>query len=233
MAEWLEWARGPMFRFALMLMILGLARLVVVTVVDIGRAWYNAGDRRLPLKDIVKATLLWLSRIRKIEDRPVYVVASTVFHMGFIVVAVFSAAHVALWRRGIGFGWPSIGPRVADVLTIAAVAAAVVLLVLRVGTKEGRGISLPGDYLLLLLAAAPMVSGFLAAHPSINPVPFHAMMFLHVMSANLVMIMIPFTKLSHVVLLPFSQVLSELAWHFTPRAGEKVAAALGKEGEPI
>jgi hypothetical protein len=53
------------------------------------------------------------------------------------------------------------------------------------------------------------------------------------MSANIVMILVPITKISHCVLLPLTQLVSEVAWHFPPDAGSKVAAALGKEGDPI
>jgi hypothetical protein len=58
-------------------------------------------------------------------------------------------------------------------------------------------------------------------------------MLLHVLSADLLLFLIPMTKLSHMVLLPTTQLVSELAWHFPPDAGSKVAAALGKAGEPI
>ena len=44
---------------------------------------------------------------------------------------------------------------------------------------------------------------------------------------------VPLTKLSHMVLLPFTQLVSELAWHFPPDAGRRVAVALGKEHEPV
>ena len=43
----------------------------------------------------------------------------------------------------------------------------------------------------------------------------------------------PLTKLSHMILMPFTQLVSELAWHFPPDAGTRVAVTLGKENEPI
>jgi hypothetical protein len=53
------------------------------------------------------------------------------------------------------------------------------------------------------------------------------------MSGNLLLVLIPITKLSHVALLPGVQIVSEVAWHWPPDAGSKVAVALGKESEPI
>jgi hypothetical protein len=53
------------------------------------------------------------------------------------------------------------------------------------------------------------------------------------MSANLLFILIPLTKLSHMVLLPEVQLVSEVAWHWPEDAGSRVAVTLGKEDMPI
>jgi hypothetical protein len=89
------------------------------------------------------------------------------------------------------------------------------------------------DYALPLIVALPFASGFLVMHPSWNPFSFDATLLVHVMSANLLLFLIPVTKLSHMILLPITQLVSELAWHFPPDAGSKVAATLGKESKPI
>jgi len=70
-------------------------------------------------------------------------------------------------------------------------------------------------------------------HPSINPFSHLATFFVHVMSANLVFILIPITKLSHIALIPTVQLVSEVAWHWPSDSGSNVGVDLGKEGEPI
>jgi hypothetical protein len=70
-------------------------------------------------------------------------------------------------------------------------------------------------------------------HPTINPFEYNATMLVHVMSGNLILILIPFSKLSHLVLYPSSQVISEMGWHLVPDSGRSVGLALGKESEPI
>jgi len=52
-------------------------------------------------------------------------------------------------------------------------------------------------------------------------------MLLHVYSGNLIMLMIPFTKIAHCVLAPLSQLVTALSWKFVPGAGDNVAATLG------
>jgi nitrate reductase gamma subunit len=64
-----------------------------------------------------------------------------------------------------------------------------------------------------------------AAHPGVNPISWNAMMLLHVLSADLLLVLIPFTKLAHIALFPFDR-FSEVHWQLRPGAGDRVAAAL-------
>jgi hypothetical protein len=121
---WLDWARGPGFRFALIFMLLGLLRHVVLTALDVRGALKRAGDRDVPYRKIVKETLFWLVPVTKLRRSPTVSVTSIAFHAAIIVVPLFLAAHVVLWRRSLGFGWPSLPAAAADVLTVAAVATA-------------------------------------------------------------------------------------------------------------
>lgn len=57
-------------------------------------------------------------------------------------------------------------------------------------------------------------------------------MLLHVYPADLIMLLIPFTKLGHCVLAPLSQTVTALAWKFPAGAGDRVAATLGYADRP-
>jgi hypothetical protein len=70
-------------------------------------------------------------------------------------------------------------------------------------------------------------------HPSINPFGYYGTMVVHVMSGNLIFLLIPFSKMSHMALFPATQLVSELGWHLLPGAGQQVAVALGKENDPL
>jgi hypothetical protein len=59
------------------------------------------------------------------------------------------------------------------------------------------------------------------------------MVLLHVLGGDLVLIMIPTTKIAHCVLYPFTQLLFQLGWHFPADTGRHVAIALRKENEPV
>ncbi len=233
MHAWLEWARGPAFVFCFSFMLLGLVRHVGVTIWEIRRTMRRAGDPALPLKAVALATLKWLVPVGKIVHEPLFALTSIVFHVAILVVPVFLAGHIALWRGAFGFGWPAIPAGAADVLTLVAVVTAAGLAAQRLAARATRALSKPQDHLILALVALPFVTGFLVSHPGLNPFGFESTLFVHVMSANLILLLMPLTKLAHAALLPGTQIVSEVAWHWPMDAGSRVGAALGKEGEPV
>lgn len=233
MDAWLEWARGPAFRFSIVFMMLGLIRHVILTVYEVCRAMRRAGDKSLPAGKILSATIKWLFPVQVIKNRLMFSLTSIVFHIAIIIVPLFLAGHIALWRRGLGISWPAIPSSVADVLSIVAVLSALALVLQRLSATATRSLSRPQDYILPLIVALPFATGLMVMHPAANPFSFNLMMFLHVMSGNLIFVLIPLTKLTHVVLVPSVQLVSEVGWHWPPDAGSRVGLALGKEGKPI
>jgi hypothetical protein len=57
-------------------------------------------------------------------------------------------------------------------------------------------------------------------------------MLIHVYSADLILLLIPFSKISHCVLAPLSQIVTAVAWKFPAGAGARVAATLGYADRP-
>jgi len=233
MESWIEWARGPAFLFAFSFMLLGLMRHVVLTLWEVARAVYRAGDKSLPYRRIGIVTLKWLFPVDKWKNEFLFSLTSVLFHVAILIVPIFLVGHIALWTRALGVWWPAVPNQVADVLTILAIVTAVALVVQRAAARATRVLSRFQDYALPLLIAIPFASGFLVMHPGMNPFSYEAMLLVHVLSANLVLILVPITKLSHIVLIPTVQLVSEIAWHWPPDAGSKLAVTLGKENEPI
>ncbi|MBI5489064.1 MAG: hypothetical protein HY905_17145 [Deltaproteobacteria bacterium] len=233
MQAWLEWARGPAFVFSFVFLLLGLLRHVALTAWEVAHVWRRAGDKKLPLGKLLRTTFLWLLPLTRLRNRFWFGLTSFVFHIAILVVPVFLAGHVALWARGLGLSWPAVPNAVADVLTLVAVVTAVLLLAQRVFSRATRSLSRFQDYALLPLIAVPFATGFLMMHPGSNPFDYQATFFVHVMSANLIFVLTPLTKLSHMVLMPSTQLVAELAWHWPVDSGSAVGRALGKEGDPV
>ena len=150
-----------------------------------------------------------------------------------IVVPLFLVGHVALLAGILPRSWPTLNSTVADSITLACLAALVVLLVGRVAVKSARKLTRAQDVLILVVLLMTVLFGFLAAHPTQSPFDARTMLLFHILGGNLVLVLMPTTKIAHCVLYPFTQLLFQLGWHFPAETGRHVAVALAKEDEPI
>ncbi|HKJ92947.1 MAG TPA: hypothetical protein VJ957_07250 [Longimicrobiales bacterium] len=233
MDVWLDWARGPLFWTALAFMVLGLLRQAGLTVWSAVRTYRRAGDRQIPTRQVWRATLRWLVPTDRLRNRWPYSVTTVVLHAGVLLVPLFLAGHIALWQAAIGLAWPALPNALSTALTLAVLAGVVSVVIQRAVSPIARPLSRFQDYALPLLIGVTFASGFFVMHPAWNLFAFEPVMLTHVLSADLLFFLVPLSKLSHLILLPFTQLVSELAWHFPPDAGAKVAVALGKENEPV
>jgi nitrate reductase gamma subunit len=230
---WIEFGRGPLFRLAFSLMVLGLARVLVLTVAGIVESYRRSRDRIVPWKDVARQTLGWLFPAGRLwRKRPAYSATSFLFHVGLLTVPLFLAAHVLSWKRATGFAWPAMPQAAANWLTLLAIAGALGLLFGRLFHRSARTLSRRQDYMWPALLAVPFATGYFCANAAIGPKTYQWLMLTHVYSANLIMLMIPFTKIAHCVLAPLSQVVTAVAWKFPAGAGDLVAATLGHADRP-
>lgn len=233
--SWIALARGPLLRLALLAMAVGLLRLVLLQVWEISWAWHRAGDQVVPWRLAIKRNLEWLLPWRYLQrkERRLYNFTSFVFHVGIIVVPVFLAGHVAIWRQELGISWWTIPQGLADWLAVLTVMAALGLLAGRMASAASRKISTPQDWLLPLLCALPFVTGLWVAHPGWCPFDAQVVYLVHMLSAELLLVMVPFSKLMHMALFWISQTSSELGWRFPSGSGERVRVSLGKQSEGV
>jgi len=233
--SWITLARGPLLRLALFAMALGLLRHVLLQVWEISWALGRAGDQVVPWGLVLRRNLEWLLPWRYLQrkERRLYNFTSFIFHVGVITVPVFLAGHVAIWQQELGLSWWCLPGSLADWLAVATVVAAIGLLLGRLLNQASRAISKPQDWLLPLLCAAPFVTGFWVVHPGWSPFGVQGVYLAHLLSAELLLFLVPFSKLVHMVLFWISQTSSELGWRFPPGSGERVRLSLGKESEGI
>ena len=92
--------------------------------------------------------------------------------------------------------------------------------------RISRELSSKTDYFLISAVLIPFITGFLASNPAWSPLPYESMMLLHVLSAELVFVLMPTTKLAHVVLFPFDRLSGDIFWRLVPGAGDRVAETL-------
>jgi nitrate reductase gamma subunit len=235
MEDWILLARGPLFRISLTLCLAGLGYRFAVALSQAVFAYLRAGDKEVAWKVAATATLKWVFPTGLLRSRPLYSVASFLFHVGIILLPLFLAGHVVLledWGR-LFVLWPTLPPALADVLTVGTLVLVVGLLVGRLSSPISRALSRKSDVLILLVLGLVLLFGFLAGHPEASPFGARPLLLVHILLGNLALILAPMTKIAHCVLFPLLQAIFQLGWHFPAETGQHVAIALAKEDEPV
>jgi len=230
----LDFFSGPFFRLSLAIMILGLMRIFFLTVYGIIRAYLRAGDKTLRWNYIIRYTIYWLFPVKKLfVFRPLYSIFSIIFHIGLILVPIFLLSHIQLWEKGLGVHWIALSKSWADWLTLATIFTGLILLIVRLSTVSSRFLSRRQDYAWPILLIIPFITGYLGTNGGLGPAAYQTIMLFHYISADLILILMPFTKIAHCILIPFSQLVSAQGWRFPANYGYEVAKTLGREEMPI
>jgi nitrate reductase gamma subunit len=234
MESWLEFARGPLFRLSFAILILGLLRILFLDIWGAYKAYRKAGDKSMPWKLIFSRSMEWLFPVKRVaHNRPVYSIFSILFHIGLILVPIFLFAHVKLWKRSVGISWMTLPYNLAYWLTVSTIVFAIALIIGRIFNKSSSFISRKQDYLWPVLLLIPFITGFVCANLNVDPKSYQFFMLMHVLSGDLIFVLIPFTKIAHCVLMPLSQVVCTLAWKFPPNTDEDICTTLNKKGAPV
>jgi hypothetical protein len=142
-------------------------------------------------------TMLSRSAPRKEElrDGGFVLFTSWVFHLAFIVTLLFLVPHIDMFRSILGFGWPALPKALIAFLAVLGIVAMVALFVHRFFHAVRRFLGHPLDYVAWTATFLPLLTGYLAAH---SPVfGYTVTLALHILSFELFIALIPFTKLMH------------------------------------
>jgi nitrate reductase gamma subunit len=143
----------------------------------------------------------WLSIVHWIvplnvtaKKNPVVTIVGFLFHICLLVTPLFLLAHGVLWYESWEISWWSLSEKVADYMTLVAIGCGLFFLVRRLVAPHVRLITTAADYVLLAVTLAPFITGYLAYHQYFD---YYTVMILHMIFGELMLVVIPFTKLSH------------------------------------
>jgi len=191
----LTFARGDALNWALILFAAGVV-LRLFEIFGLGRkadlakprtnspgsGWRTVFTRSLPPQGLLKR-------------EPVTYIGGYVFHLGLFAVILFFAPHIEFFRTVFGLGWPGLPSALVDACAVAAIVALFVLLAHRLTNPVKRMLSGFGDYLAWMATLLPLLTGYLAYHHLLFE--YTLMLALHLFSVELLLVLLPFTKLFH------------------------------------
>jgi len=193
--QFLTWVRGPGLDLAMSIFLLGvLWRLFEIYSLgrkkDLSEPRQVAGAsgmntvfrRSLPAPGMLKAS-------------PITYVGGYVFHFGLAVVVFLFAPHIKLIQSLLGLSWPGLPSQLVDLMTVVTLAAMLVVLADRINKPVKRYLSRFEDWFTWALTFMPLLSGWMAVHHLL--LPYTTMLALHILSVELLLVFLPFTKLFH------------------------------------
>ncbi|MCF8107895.1 MAG: hypothetical protein K9J81_02775 [Desulfohalobiaceae bacterium] len=192
------------FMFWLSLAVFGLGVIVRTFLYVKGLKWNldRVAYRAYPLagfKGALRSVWKWLLPFgtQGWRKQPLMTIVFFGFHIGAVAVPLFLLAHNLILRQKLGFSLPTLDQGAADVLTWVLLISALFLVLRRIALPEVRILTTWYDYLILLIAVAPFLTGLLARY-ELGGSSFW--LPAHILSGEILLMAIPFTKLSHAFL---------------------------------
>lgn len=203
-----EFLTGPMFWLSISICLIGLAARLILYFRGLHWQLDRVAYKAFPaqgLKGAWRSVYRWLLPFgtRSWRKQPFMTVIFFGFHIGAVMVPLFLVAHNVFLEEKIGFALPTLPPALADGLTWSVVISTVFLALRRMALPEVRILTTAYDYLILLLSVAPFLTGLLARYEAGS---YTFWLTLHILCGEALLIAMPFTKLSHIVLFFASRV---------------------------
>lgn len=206
MNGFIDFIMGPMVWISALVFFLGL----------IWRVWAIVREVReketyifsyLTVYHSLRSILAWLIPFfpNATRERPGVYAVSYGFHLLLFVVPLFLSAHIVLIEEAFRISWPALNDGVADLLTVAVIAALVFFGGRRLMVPEVKFLTTAKDFALLLVVLLPFLTGFLAYHQVMGETAYEWLMILHILSGEFMLIIIPFSRFSHMVTAPLTR----------------------------
>ncbi len=193
---------GPIFYLSLGVCIIGM--IVRFYLYFKGLSWQldRVAYKEYPamgFKGAVRSIYKWLIPYGTYgwRSQPVMAAAFFGFHIGAVLIPLFLIGHNVFMADKLGFSFFTISAYTADILTGIAVVSLCFLVLRRLVLPEVRIMTDRKDWGVLLISMAPFVTGLLARY-QVGDYSFW--LNAHILTGEIVLLAIPFTKLSHVFL---------------------------------
>ena len=197
-----ELVRGPFAWVALVIFALGsLYRIVFLLSTGINQSSPHQSART---KDAARSILHGMLPFASTTMRknPLFTIVTFLFHLCVVILPVFLLAHIVLWYESWEILWWSLPDALADVMALWVIIACLYFIFRRLWIPEVKKVSRPADFLLLAMILLTFLSGFLAYH---QWGPYRPMLILHIISSEILLVALPFSKLSHMLFFFFSR----------------------------
>jgi nitrate reductase gamma subunit len=152
----------------------------------------------------LRSIIHWIIPFASVNQRqqPAMTVTAFIFHICLFVVPILLSAHVILFKESWDISWWWLPDAVSEFMTWMVIGCCLFFMGRRVMLPQVRYLTSVSDFLVLAAVAVPFISGLWAYHQWIA---WQSVMLIHMASGEILLMLIPFTKLSHMLFFPFTR----------------------------
>ncbi len=136
------------------------------------------------------------------REQPAMTVVGFAFHASLILAPIFLVAHIVLLNDAFNISYWALPNIVADVMAVMVIVGGVFFLVRRIARQEVRFVTSISDYVLLLVVVLPFITGLWSAYQFPG---YSYALLVHIISGQIMLMVIPFTRLIHMIFGAFSR----------------------------
>ena len=158
----------------------------------------------MSLKYSLRSILHWSTPFatENMRRHPLLTIVAFAFHICLLLTPIFLLAHVTLIDESWNVSWWTLPEGATQIMTLIVIAGCVFFLVRRIVSPEVHYVTYASDYIMLAIIAAPFVTGFFAYYQWFE---YQIFMILHILSGEIMLVAIPFTRLSHMLFAPLTR----------------------------
>jgi nitrate reductase gamma subunit len=192
-----NFVRGPLVWVAFIVCIVGSAYRIYTMISTVKKE--KVVLPYLSLKYSMRSILHWIIPFGSVNWRrhPVITIVTFLFHICLVFTPIFLLSHNILWHESWGISWWTLPEGTADIMTIIVISACIFFFFRRIISREVKFVTFVSDYIILAIAFAPFITGFLAYHQLL--LPSRAMTILHILFGEVMLIAIPFSRIIHML----------------------------------
>lgn len=203
MNGFIDFIMGPMVWISFLVFILGLGYKVAGIIREV-RQKEPYIFSYLTLYHSARSIGAWMIPFfpRATRQQPVFYGISYLFHLALFAAPLFLSAHIVLVEEAFNISWPAMNDGAADLLTVVIIVALVFFAGRRIMVPEIKFLTSAQDFVILFIVLLPFLTGFLAYH---QVVAYQWMTIVHILSGEFMLIIAPFSRLSHMITAPLTR----------------------------
>jgi nitrate reductase gamma subunit len=158
----------------------------------------------MSLKYSLRSILRWSTPFatENMRRHPALTIVAFAFHICLILAPLFLLAHVTLIEEAWDVSWWTLPEGVTEFMAIIVIAACVFFLVRRLISPEVQYVTSASDFIILAIVVAPFITGLMAYYQWFG---YQIFLILHILSGEIMLVAIPFTRLSHMITAPLTR----------------------------